>query len=34
MNLFKHLNSFYQTKTNKEMLQHDFIFFANQMNFF
>jgi len=33
-NLFKHLKNSYQTKTNKEMLQHDFQFFANIKTFF
>jgi hypothetical protein len=30
-NLFKHLKHCYQTKTNSEMLQHDFHFFENLM---
>jgi len=33
-NLFKHLKNSYQTKTNNEMLQHDFQFFANIKTFF
>jgi hypothetical protein len=34
INLSKHLIFFYQTKTNKEMFQHDFQFFANLITFF
>jgi len=33
-NLSKHFFFFYQTKTNREMFQHDFQFFVNLMNFF
>jgi hypothetical protein len=33
-NLSKHLKICYQTKTNREMFQHDFQFFANLMIFF
>ncbi len=32
-NLFKHLKICYQTKTNKEMSQHDFYFLINLMTF-
>jgi hypothetical protein len=32
--LSKHLKFYYQTKTNKEMLEHDFQSFANIMIFF
>jgi len=32
-NLFKHLKHWYQIKTNREMLQHDFQFFVNLMSF-
>jgi hypothetical protein len=33
-NLCKHLKICYQTKTNREMPQHDFNFFVNLINFF
>jgi hypothetical protein len=33
-NLFKHLKNCDQTKTNNEMLRHDFQFFSNIMTFF
>jgi len=33
-NISIHLKNCYQTKTNKEMFQHDFQFFANLMIFF
>jgi len=33
-NLSKHLKICYQTKTNREMFQHNFHFFANLMTFF
>ncbi len=33
-NLFKHLKDCYQTKTNREMLQHDFHFSTNVVIFF
>ncbi len=33
-NLSKHLKNYYQTKTNIEMLEHDFQSFANLMTFF
>ncbi len=32
-NLFKHLKVCYQTKTNRKMFQHDFLFFANLIFF-
>jgi hypothetical protein len=34
MNLSKHLKGCYQTKTNREMLKHDFQFFGNLMIYF
>jgi hypothetical protein len=33
-NLIKHFLNYYQTKTNKEMSQHDFQNFENLMIFF
>jgi len=32
-NVFKHLQKFYQTKTNREMFKHDFQFFASLVIF-
>jgi hypothetical protein len=33
-NLSKHMNNYFQIKTNREMLEHDFQFFGNLMIYF